>query len=75
MRLEWSPPQDDGGAVVTSYQIFVDNMIDALTSITTFIELNITTREFLVQVRAVSCAGYSANLSMEIDFNPTATGK
>ena len=71
VRLEWSPPLDDGGATVTSYQIFIDKVMENITSATeTTIGLN-STGEYLVQVRAVNCAGYSANVSLSINTDIT----
>ena len=63
MRLEWSPPLDDGGAAVTSYEIFVDDMILVVTTATTTVDLTLTSGEHLVDIRALNCAGYSANIS------------
>ena len=72
MRLEWSPPLDDGGASITSYHIFVDQvyMENATTTAVANIELN-STGEYLVQVRAVNCAGYSDNVSLLINTDLT----
>ena len=68
MRLEWAPPLDDGGANVTSYQIFVDGSIEVTTNVTVaVIVLNSTdSEEHLVQVRAMNCAGYGANASRNV---------
>ena len=67
MRLEWSPPLDDGGATVTSYEIFIDKVMENTTSATeaTIIGLN-SAGKYLVQVRALNCAGYSDNVSLSI---------
>ena len=66
MRLQWSPPMDDGGASVTGYIIFVENMTETWNSTVASIELNITAGTFLVHVKAVNCAGYSDSASMLI---------
>ena len=71
MRLQWSPPMDDGGANVTGYIIFVENMTETWNSTVASIELNITAGTFLVHVKAVNCAGYSDSASMLINFNLT----
>ena len=66
MRLEWSPPEDDGGANITSYQVFVDNSLQVTSTDTVaIIELN-PTGEHLVQVRAGNCAGYGTNLVAKV---------
>ena len=72
MVLEWSPPLNDGGAVVTSYHVFVDQvyMENATTTTVAIIGLN-STGEYLVQVRAVNCAGYSYNVSLSINTDIT----
>ena len=71
VRLEWSPPLDDGGATVTSYQIFIDEVMENITSATeATIGLN-STGDYLVQVRAVNCAGYSDNVSLSINTDIT----
>ena len=64
VRLEWSPPLDDGGATVTSYQIFIDKVMENITSATEATIGLISVGEYLVQVRAVNCAGYSDNVSL-----------
>ena len=72
VRLEWSPPLDDGGATVTSYQIFMDYVVENITSATeATIGLISVGGEYLVQVRAVNCAGYSANVSLSINTDIT----
>ena len=71
VRVEWSSPLDDGGATVTSYQIFIDKVMENTTSAT---EVTIgldSTGDYLVQVRAVNCAGYSANVSLSINTDIT----
>ena len=71
MRLEWSPPLDDGGATVTSYQIFTNEITENTTSATeATIGLN-STGDYLVQVRALNCAGYSDNVSLSINTDLT----
>ena len=63
VRLEWSPPLDDGGAAVTRYEIFVDDMILIVTTATTRVDLTLTSGEPFMGIRALNCAGYSANIS------------
>ena len=73
VRLEWSPPLDDGGATVTSYQIFMDYVMEN-TTIASATEATIgldSTGDYLVQVRAVNCAGYSDNVSLSINTDLT----
>ena len=66
MTLEWSPPLDDGGASITSYHIFVDQVYMENATI----GLN-SAGEHLVQVRAVNSAGYSDNVSLSINTDFT----
>ena len=49
VRLEWSPPLDDGGASITSYHIFVDQvyMENATTTAVANIELD-STGEYVI---------------------------
>ena len=73
VMVEWDPPLDDGGVNVTSlnYQIFVDSVLEDVSNDTeAILELN-TTREHLVQVRAINCAGYGANISSYINITGT----
>ena len=63
MRLEWTPPLDDGGAVVSSYQIFVDNNYKGSPTNAMITVDIIISGEHVVEVRAVNCAGYSTNVS------------
>ena len=68
MILEWSPPLDDGGAVVTSYHVFVDQVYMENATTTTMATIGLDSAgEYLVQVRAVNCAGYSDNVSLIIN--------
>ena len=73
MRLEWFPPLDDGGATVTSYQIFIDKVMENITSATEATIGLISVGEYLVQVRAVNCAGYSDNVSLSINTDLTGS--
>ena len=73
--LQWSPPMYNGGASVTDYEIFVDEMIfvegmmEAETTATmAMVELNFT-GEHTFQIRALNCAGYSDNVSVTINFS------
>ena len=71
MTLEWSPPLDDGGASITSYHVFVDQVYKIMENATmATIGLN-SAGEHLVQVRAVNCAGYSDNVSLSINTDFT----
>ena len=64
VRLEWGQPDNDGGANITGYQIFVDNLLAGNSSKTVVdIELNNSTGEYLVEIRAMNCAGYGPNVS------------
>ena len=70
--LEWSPPLDDGGAVVTSYHVFVNRVNMENVTITTMAIIGLNSAgEYLVQVRAVNCAGYSDNVSLSINTDFT----
>ena len=69
MTLEWSPPLNDGGASITSYHVFVDQVYMENATMAT-IGLN-STGDYLVQVRAVNCAGYSDNVSLSINTDLT----
>ena len=72
MILEWSPPLDDGGAVVTSYHVFVNRVNMENVTITTMAIIGLNSAgEYLVQVRAVNCAGYSDNVSLSINTDFT----
>ena len=73
VRVEWSPPLDDGGATVTSYQIFTDEVTENTSATEATIGLN-STGDYLVQVRAVNCAGYSDNVSLSINTDLMITG-
>ena len=70
LKLEWSPSVNDGGGNVTSYQIFVDEVMkNSSTATMATIVLNSTgDLEYLVQVRAVNCVGYSTNVSQMISI-------
>ena len=59
MRLDWEPPLDDGGVAITHYQISVNMSERVITTDTVAILTLNSTGEYLVQVRAVNCAGVS----------------
>ena len=72
MRLEWSSPLDDGGASITSYHVFVDQVYMEIATTTTMATIGLdSTGDYLVQVRAVNCAGYSDNVSLSINTDLT----
>ena len=73
VRLQWDPPLDDGGAAITSYQIFVNSsdseVLYQVVSNEATIVLN-STGEYFIQIRAINCIGVSSN-SIPITFTIT----
>ena len=67
LRLEWTAPWDDGGSPITSYQIILNTLPEAIIFNTSQLEVNITittsadVHMHLVEVQAINCAGYSSS--------------
>ena len=72
MRLDWDPPLDDGGVAINRYQISIDTLesemmitTDDTETVTTF-SAQKSVGEYLVQIRAVNCAGVSKHSSITV---------
>ena len=70
VRLDWDPPLDDGGVAITNYQISVNvsepvMITNAAETMATF---PLNSREHVVHVRAVNCAGVSDAITISTSF-------
>ncbi len=64
--LEWNPPRDNGGAVITHYQIFINSSEVLRSNVTMAIIVLDLEEDHFIQVRAINCAGESDNASLLI---------